>query len=309
MFAKWLDAAKIYADRRMPVMLAFGFSSGFPLLLVGSTLTVWLQESQIPYALLGLFSLTRMPYGFKWIWSPLIDRIRLPLFERLGRRRGWALFIQLCMLAAILAMSAVNPAEHTAWMALLALIVAGCSAAQDIVLDAYRIDSFETAEQGAGSAVFVLGYRLGMLFSGAFALWLTTWLDWREVYIVMEIGALVGIVTVLLAKEPYKDRAYREEREKLPFTPRLRRFLRESVYEPFKDFMHHHRWGLILLFIRAKRLRLGGRAMLLLLVCLLVPGCNFVQFIWQGVISGLTIYAYVFFDVAVLLLASSALNP
>lgn len=254
MFAKWLDAAKIYADRRMPVMLAFGFSSGFPLLLVGSTLTVWLQESQIPYALIGLFSLTRMPYGFKWIWSPLIDRIRLPLFERLGRRRGWALFIQLCMLAAILAMSAVNPAEHTAWMALLALIVAGCSASQDIVLDAYRIDSFETAEQGAGSAVFVLGYRLGMLFSGAFALWLTTWLDWREVYIVMALGALVGIVTVLLAKEPYKDRAYREEREKLPFKPRLRRFLRESVYEPFKDFMHHHRWGLILLFILLYRL-------------------------------------------------------
>lgn len=103
MFAKWLDAAKIYADRRMPVMLAFGFSSGFPLLLVGSTLTVWLQESQIPYALIGLFSLTRMPYGFKWIWSPLIDRIRLPLFERLGRAAAgrcssscacWRLFSQ-----------------------------------------------------------------------------------------------------------------------------------------------------------------------------------------------------------------------
>lgn len=254
MFAKWLDAAKIYADRRMPVMLAFGFSSGFPLLLVGSTLTVWLQESQIPYALIGLFSLARIPYGFKWIWSPLIDRFRLPLFERLGRRRGWALFIQLLMLAAILVMSSINPMEHTAWMALLALIVAGCSASQDIVLDAYRIDSFATAEQGAGSAVFVLGYRIGMLFSGAFALWLTTWLDWREVYIVMALGALVGIVTVLLTKEPYKDRAYRKERERLPFKPRLRRFLRESVYEPFKDFMRHHRWGSILLFILLYRL-------------------------------------------------------
>ena len=254
MFAKWLDAAKIYADRRMPVMLAFGFSSGFPLLLVGSTLTVWLQESQIPYALIGLFSLARIPYGFKWIWSPLIDRFRLPLFERLGRRRGWALFIQLLMLAAILVMSSINPLEQTAWMALLALIVAGCSASQDIVLDAYRIDSFATAEQGAGSAVFVLGYRIGMLFSGAFALWLTTWLDWREVYIVMALGALVGIVTVLLTKEPYKDRAYRKERERLPFKPRLRRFLRESVYEPFKDFMRHHRWGSILLFILLYRL-------------------------------------------------------
>lgn len=254
MFAKWLDAAKIYADKRMPIMLAFGFSSGFPLLLVGSTLTVWLQESQIPYALIGLFSLARMPYGFKWIWSPLIDRIRLPLFERLGRRRGWALFIQLFMLAAILVMSSINPAEHTAWMALLALIVAGCSASQDIVLDAYRIDSFETAEQGAGSAVFVLGYRIGMLFSGAFALWLTAYLNWQQVYIVMALGSLVGIVTVLLAKEPYKDQKYREDREKLPFKPRLRRFLKESVYEPFKDFMRHHRWGLILLFILLYRL-------------------------------------------------------
>ncbi len=254
MFAKWLDAAKIYADKRMPVMLAFGFSSGFPLLLVGSTLTVWLQESQIPYALIGLFSLARMPYGFKWIWSPLIDRIRLPLFERLGRRRGWALFIQLFMLAAILVMSSINPAEHTAWMALLALIVAGCSASQDIVLDAYRIDSFQTAEQGAGSAVFVLGYRIGMLFSGAFALWLTAYLNWQQVYIVMALGTLVGIVTVLLAKEPYKDQKYREKRENLPFKPRLRRFLKESVYEPFKDFMRHHRWGLILLFILLYRL-------------------------------------------------------
>ena len=187
-FAKWKEAGKIYADKRMLSMLGLGFASGFPLLLVGSTLTVWLQESQIPYALIGLFSLVRVPYGFKWLWSPLIDRLRLPLFWRLGRRRGWALFIQFCLLAAILAMAVVNPAEHTAWMALLAFVVAGCSASQDIVLDAYRIDSFETAEQGAGSAVFVLGYRLGMLFSGAFALWLTAYLDWAEVYMVMAAG-------------------------------------------------------------------------------------------------------------------------
>ena len=126
MFAKWLEASKIYADKRMLAMLGFGFSSGFPLLLVGSTLTVWLQESHIPYALIGLFSLARTPYSFKWAWSPLIDRIRLPLFDRLGRRRGWALFVQLCMLAAILAMAAINPHFHTAWMALAAFIVAGC---------------------------------------------------------------------------------------------------------------------------------------------------------------------------------------
>ncbi len=254
MLAKWSEAAKIYADKRMPVMLAFGFSSGFPLLLVASTLTVWLQESQIPYALIGLFSLTRTPYSFKWLWSPLIDRVRLPLFGRLGRRRGWALFIQLCLMVSVLLMSSIDPAVHTAWMALLAFIVAGFSASQDIVLDAYRIDSFTPEEQGAGSAVFVLGYRIGMLFSGAFALWLTTYLSWTEVYMVMAAGTFVGIITVLLAKEPDKDQKYREEKEKLPFGPRLRRFLKESVVEPFKDFMHHNRWGLILLFILLYRL-------------------------------------------------------
>lgn len=250
----WLDAVKIYADKKMLAMTGFGFVSGFPLLLVGSTLTVWLQESQIPYTLIGLFSLARMPYGFKWLWSPLIDRIRLPLFGRLGRRRGWALFIELCLLVAILLMSAINPHEHTAWMALMALIVAFFSASQDIVLDAYRIDSFETKEQGAGSAVFVLGYRLGMLFSGAFALWLTDFLDWQQVYLVMALGVLVGIVTVIFSKEPEKDRRYREHDSPLPFRQRLKRFLRESVIEPFKDFMTHQHWGLILLFILLYRL-------------------------------------------------------
>lgn len=254
MKTNWLDAVKIYADKKMLAMTGFGFVSGFPLLLVGSTLTVWLQESQIPYTLIGLFSLARMPYGFKWLWSPLIDRIRLPLFGRLGRRRGWALFIELCLLVAILLMSAINPHEHTAWMALMALIVAFFSASQDIVLDAYRIDSFETKEQGAGSAVFVLGYRLGMLFSGAFALWLTDFLDWQQVYLVMALGVLVGIVTVIFSKEPEKDRRYREHDSPLPFRQRLKRFLRESVIEPFKDFMTHQHWGLILLFILLYRL-------------------------------------------------------
>ena len=251
---RWLDAVKIYADRKMLTMMGFGFVSGFPLLLVGSTLTVWLQESQIPYALIGLFSLARIPYGFKWLWSPLIDRIHLPLFGGLGRRRGWTLFIELCLLIAIFLMSAINPHEHTAWMALTAFMVAFFSASQDIVLDAYRIDSFETKEQGAGSAVFVLGYRLGMLFSGAFALWLTDYLAWQQVYWVMAAGVMIGIITIVFSKEPEKDKKYHENNAPLPFKQRLKRFLRESVIEPFKDFMTHQHWGLILLFILFYRL-------------------------------------------------------
>lgn len=251
---KWMEAGKVYADKRMLAMLGFGFSSGFPLLLVGMTLTLWLQESHIPYAMIGLFSLARTPYSFKWLWSPLIDRIRLPIFNRFGRRRGWALFMQLCLLTAILTMSTIDPHQHTAWMAFLAFIVAGCSASQDIILDAYRIDSFKTEEQGAGSAVFVLGYRIGMLFSGAFALWLTKYFNWHQVYVVMSLGTLVGIITVLLAKEPYKDRQYHENHEPLPLLPRIKRFMLESVYNPFKDFMKHKNWELILLLVLLYRL-------------------------------------------------------
>lgn len=254
MAAGWLKSFSIYTDKRMLTMLGFGFSSGFPLLLVSSTLSLWLKEASLSYIAIGAFSLVKIPYSFKWLWSPLIDRIRLPFFDRFGRRRGWALFIQLCLLLAILGMSAVNPTEHTSLMAWFALLVAGCSASQDIILDAYRIDSFNTSEQGAGSAVFVLGYRAGMLFSGAFALYLANNMSWHHVYVFMSLGTLVGIVTVLLSQEPYKDRRYREHRERLPFRPRLMRFLEESVWEPLRDFIKGRRWGLILLLILLYRL-------------------------------------------------------
>ena len=238
----------------MLTMLGLGFSSGFPLLLVYGTLSLWLDEAGVAYGLIGLFSLVRIPYSFKWLWSPLMDRIRLPWFSRFGRRRGWALFVQICLLLAILAMSSVNPAQHTLWMALFAMMVAGCSASQDIILDAYRIDSFKAEEQGAGSAVFVLGYRIGMLFSGAFALWLAHIINWQNVYVIMSLGSLVGIVTILLSPEPDKEPTYRPHADKLPFWPRLLRFLRNSVYSPLRDFARHKQWGLILLLILLYRL-------------------------------------------------------
>lgn len=250
----WLKSFFVYADRRMLTMLGLGFSSGFPLLLVYGTLSLWLDEAGVAYGLIGLFSLVRVPYSFKWLWSPLIDRIRLPWFSRFGRRRGWALFVQICLILAILAMSSVDPAQHTFLMALFAVMVAACSASQDIILDAYRIDSFKAEEQGAGSAVFVLGYRIGMLFSGAFALWLAHVISWQNVYIVMSLGAVVGIVTILLSPEHDKEQCCCQDKEKLPFWPRLRRFLQRSVCEPLCDFARHKQWGLILLLIFLYRL-------------------------------------------------------
>lgn len=186
-------------------MIALGFSSGFPLLLVFGTLNLWLKDAGISYAAIGLFSLVKTPYSFKWAWSPIIDRIRLPLFCRLGRRRGWAFFIQIILLFSILGMSTVEPAATPFTMAFFAVLVTVASASQDIVLDAYRIESFNSKEQGAGVAVFVLGYRFGLVFSGAGAIWMASAMDWNDVYKIMALGTIVGMLAVLCSREPAKN--------------------------------------------------------------------------------------------------------
>jgi hypothetical protein len=153
-------------------------------------------------------------------------------------------------------MAQMSPSpENWKLVAFFAMAVVFCSASQDIVVDSFRIDSFEDNEQGAGSAVFVLGYRIGMIFSGAFALLLAEHLSWNMVYTIMSCGAWIGIITILLSKEPEKDRSYYEPSAvKLPFFPRLKRFLRRSIVAPFTDFMKHNKWLLILIFILLYRL-------------------------------------------------------
>ena len=202
MLEKWKQSLQVYFDRRMLTMILLGFSSGFPFLLVFGTFNLRLKDAGVSLAAIGLFSLVKTPYSFKWLWSPLVDRIRLPLFCKLGRRRGWALFSQLLLIIAIWAMALVDPATSPLSIAIFAFLMTIASATQDIVLDAYRIESFSTREQGAGVAVFVLGYRLGSIFSGAGALFLAAVMDWENVYKIMSLGALAGILAILFSKEP-----------------------------------------------------------------------------------------------------------
>lgn len=249
MFKLWWKASQVYLDKRMLTMVALGFSSGFPLLLVFGTLNLWLKDSGISYAAIGLFSLVKTPYSFKWMWSPIIDRFRLPLLGRLGRRRGWAVFTQLLLMATLWAMSSINPAATPMTLAFFAVLVTIASASQDVVLDAYRIESFNTKEQGAGVAIFVLGYRFGLIFSGAGAIWMASFMSWNNVYMLMSLGALVGIIAVLCSREPQKDEKYVEPQNKGPWKERLSNFMVKAVYEPFNDFMKRQNWCLILLFI------------------------------------------------------------
>ena len=211
MLSKWIKALRIYFTPRMITMVGLGFSSGFPLLLIFSTLNLWLKDDGISYKAIGLFSLVKLPYSFKWLWSPLLDRLSLPLFGKLGRRRGWALFFQILLAAGIAAVSTVTPAENLHLLAILCVIVVIASASQDIVLDAYRIESFNAKEQGAGVAIYIIGYRLGTIASGAGAIWMASFMSWNQVYLLMTFGTLIGMATILFSPEPVKAEKYSEQ--------------------------------------------------------------------------------------------------
>lgn len=249
MAANWWKACKVYFDRRMIAMVMLGFSSGFPLLLVFSTLNLWLKDAGVPLTMIGLFSLAKTPYSLKWLWSPIVDRVKLPFFNRFGRRRGWALFTQIWLMLAIGGMAMTNPAQSPVSMAIWAFVVTFASASQDIVLDAYRIESFDNREQGAGVAVFVLGYRIGTIFSGAGALFMAASMDWSDVYKIMALGAVVGMVTIICSKEPKKDRKYKERKLKGNWRQKLAQFMKKAVHEPLADFVKRPNWLWVLLFI------------------------------------------------------------
>ena len=144
----WLNALKIYAHPRVVGMLFLGFSAGLPLLLVLGTLSFWLSEAGIARATIGHLSWVGLAYGFKFLWSPLVDRLPLPfLTARLGKRRAWLLLSQVCIAAALLGMANTDPVQNLTHMVFFALAVAFASATQDIALDAYRIEAVETEKQ------------------------------------------------------------------------------------------------------------------------------------------------------------------
>ena len=151
MTGSWLAAASIYLERRLLAILLLGFSSGLPLALTFGTLSLWMAEYGVSKTTIGLFALVGTPYTFKFLWSPFIDQMPLPFFTRLlGRRRGWMVVTQLALMGAIVGLGSTNPAENPGWTAIFALLTAFCSASQDIVIDAYRVEILEERQYGAG---------------------------------------------------------------------------------------------------------------------------------------------------------------
>ena len=223
-------------------MLFFGFSSGLPFLLVAGTLAYWLKESGIELANITMIASAGMAYAFKFVWAPLLDHGRLPLFGRLGRRRGWLLFAQLGVAGGLAAMAFLTPSQLSPFIAA-TLAVAFFGATQDIAVDAYRIEIAPVEAQGALVATYSLGYRLALILAGAAALILADHVPWRSVYLLMAGAMVLPIAANLLAREP-------EARIETP--PGWGAAMRQGIVDPFADFFRRYGWQLatlLLLFI------------------------------------------------------------
>jgi MFS transporter, PAT family, beta-lactamase induction signal transducer AmpG len=229
----WRDTLISVFSGRMLVALLMGFSSGLPLLLTGSVLQAWLKDGGVDLARIGLFALVGLPYTLKFLWSPLFDRYALPL----GRRRGWLALMQLAVAGALLLLSMARPTADHLWLVTLAgLLVAFFAASQDIVVDAYRRESMAESELGLGSALYVNGYRIGMLLAGGGGLILADWMSFEAMYRLMALFMAACVAVTLFAPEP-------------PLPEGRPRNLREAVVLPFRDYFTRDGAWMILAFI------------------------------------------------------------
>lgn len=229
----WRETLETVFSGRMLVALLMGFSSGLPLLLTGSVLQAWLKDGGVDLARIGLFALVGLPYTLKFLWSPLFDRYT-PL---LGRRRGWLALMQIALAGALFLLGSAQPTADHLWLVMFAgLLVAFFSASQDIVVDAYRRESLGESELGLGSALYVNGYRVGMLLAGGGGLILADWLSFEAMYRLMAGCMLACVAVTLLAPEP-------------PLPDGRPRSLRDAVLLPFRDYFARQGAWLILAFI------------------------------------------------------------
>jgi MFS transporter, PAT family, beta-lactamase induction signal transducer AmpG len=250
------ESLAVYLKRRVLIVLLLGFSSGLPLILVGSTLQAWMTQNGIDVRTIGLFAAVGIPYSIKFLWAPLVDALDVPVLSRLlGRRRGWLLLTQIWLMAAIVMLSVCDPAVSTLAVGLGALFVATASATQDIVIDAFRVESLDESEQAAGMASYVAAYRIGALVSGAGALLLVAHMRglsvdnraaWTACYLVMAAFILVGVVATLLATEP--ERYVNPDGGHAAPASWIARTVRSAV-DSFRDFLSRDLAVAVLAFV------------------------------------------------------------
>ncbi len=266
----WRDSIAAYRHPRVLAILFLGFSAGLPFLLIFSTLSAWLREAGVGIAAIGFFSWLGITFSVKVLWAPVVDRLPLPvLTRRLGRRRSWMLLAQVGIAAGLVGIASAEPPAGLAAIAGFGLLVAFSSATQDVAIDAYRIEAVEPDMQGAMAATYQLGYRVALLLAGAGALYIADFASWGTAYATMAALVGVGMITVLVIREPDVNRdaarLFREADEArigtrlAVFGPRLRQlaaWFYGAVCCPFIDFfVRNGRYALaILVFIALYRL-------------------------------------------------------
>lgn len=223
---------QVFRSRRIAIITFLGFSSGLPLALTGGTLQAWMTVSGVDLRTIGIFTIVGLPYTIKFLWSPVMDRFVPPW---LGRRRGWIIFTQACLIMGISWMALGSPQSAPFLLAAAAVFVAFSSASQDIVIDAYRTDVLKEKERGAGAAVFVMGYRIALIVAGALALVLSEYIGWRNTYLLMAALIFVGILSAILGPEP-------DEKIVPPGN------MREAVSGPLKEYFSRDS-AILLLFL------------------------------------------------------------
>lgn len=242
----WLRTIALYKEPRILSILLLGFSSGLPFLLTLATLHVRLSEVGVNKTTIGLFVFVTLPYTFKFLWAPVIDSWRLPFFcYFFGKRKGWMLITQLSLMLSLILLGISDPSQNIWMIAGAATLVAFCSATQDSVIEAYRVESLDIKKTGIGAGASVFGYRLGMWVSGAGALYLASHFSWLTTYIFMSFCVVIGIIATLLSPEP----KYSKFSEKTLSYKTLHAKFGTLVLAPIKTFIKREDWGIIVLFI------------------------------------------------------------
>ena len=237
-------------------ILAFvplGFCAGLPLPLIGATMSAHLMEAGISYTSIGLFALAGTPYALKFIWSPIVDTLKLPFINKVfGKRKSWVLFMQLILFFLFLFVSQIDPSSSLSILAVAVFMAAFFSATQDISLDAYRIELHSDEEMAAGIATYVLGYRISLIVSGAGALYLAEFYSWEFAFIVMAFCFLLGPIILIFMPNIDKENTKNTKHEIL--IKKISNWIKYSVMEPFIEFLKRPNWIIILLFIALYKL-------------------------------------------------------
>ncbi|MBT4740357.1 MAG: AmpG family muropeptide MFS transporter [Rhodospirillaceae bacterium] len=244
----WIAASRVYFQRRLIIIFLLGFAAGLPFLLMFGTLTAWLSQAGIDKTSIGLFVLTGTAFTLKFLWAPLVDRLPLPIVTRLfGQRRSWLILAQVICISSLVGIALSDPTVNLATTVLWTVILAFASATQDIVIDAYRIETLNENEQGAGAAVYQLGYRLALIAAGAGALILADAAGWTITYITMAALMAVGLVTTLFSPEPMHPP--QQDDTSASRIVRYTQWIKESVVAPFVEFFSRPGALAILLFV------------------------------------------------------------